>query len=433
MSKLAEKTEINSRANLLAQPAFFAQRFVYEQLVFAEMVGGDADARLVAINRESRVYYCSCPFRPKPCVHALAFGVLLAQENEDSFTPVAELPEPVKALLAGLPAARRYSPAGSENRAAAREQRRFERLERAAGGFEDLETWLLDTIRRGLATVVSEDPRWWDNIAVRMADASMPGLSRTLRLLGQIPASNPDWAEKTAAVLGECYLAARAFRKRSSLPENLPYDLQNFVGIATKKEEVVAAQLLEKDFWAVVGQVEEPLEDKLAVRRSWLMAGNSGRFALLLDFAFGGGGFSPGFEPGSIQQGTLSFYPSAFLQRALPLDDLKEIPKKVEKLQGFEDFDTFAGDYAATLARQPWLQYFPAVFNHARVLRRGNGFFISDVPERSLQLRIPEKNGWRLLALGGGHPLTLFGEWDGAVFRPLSAVADGRFVTNISA
>ncbi len=429
MSKSAEKTEAGTRANLLADPVFFPHRHIFEKIIFAEIPAGDGCSHAVAMNLETRALYCSCPFFPKPCVHALALSALYTRAGEARFTRAGALPDRMQALVSGLPAGRERPAIRTENRLAAQTQRRFERLERAAGGFEDLEAWLLDTIRRGLATVVSEDPRWWENIAARMADASMPGLSRTLRLLGRIPASDTDWAEKTASGLAECYLAARAFRKRDALPDKLPYDLQNFVGIAAKKEEVLTSGERQHDVWAVVGRVEEPLEDKLSVRRTWLKAGKSGRYALLLDFSFGGAGFSPGFAPGSIQQGTLAYYPAAFPQRALLLEDWKEVPKQVEKLQDFQDFNTFAEAYAAALAVQPWLQYFPAIFSAATVYRQGGHFMIADQNERSLRLNIAENAGWRLLALGSGRPLALFGEWDGAALRPLTTVAEGRFVS----
>jgi len=429
MSKPVEKTESDVRAELLAHPAFFPHRHVFEKIIFAEMPAGDSHSHAVAMNLETRTLYCSCPFFPKPCVHTLALNALYAREGEDCFARADALPDRVQALISGSPASRERPAIRPETRLAARTQRRFERLERAAGGFADLEAWLLDTIRRGLATVVSEDPRWWENIAVRMADASMPGLSRTLRLLGQIPASDPAWAEKAASALAGCYLAARAFRKRDILPDGLPYDLQNFVGIAAKKEEVLANGERLHDVWAVLGGIEEPLEDKLSVRRTWLKAGQSGRYALLLDFAFGGAGFPPGLAPGSIHQGTLAYYPSAFPQRALLLDDWKEVPKRVEKPQDFQDFDTFADAYAGALAIQPWLPYFPAIFNAATVYRQGGYFMIADRNEKSLHLNIAENTAWRLLALGGNHPLALFGEWDGAALRPLTAVAEGRFVS----
>ena len=429
MSKSAEKTESGARANLLAYPAFFPHRYVFEKIIFAEMPAGDGHSHAVAMNLETRTLYCSCPFFPKPCVHALALSALYARGGEAHFEPADALPERMRALVSGLPAGRERPAIQTETRLAARMQRRFERLERAAGGFEDLEAWLLDTIRRGMATVVSEAPRWWENIAARMADASMSGLSRALRLLGQIPASDPAWAEKTASALAECYLAARAFRKRDTLPDGLPYDLQNFVGIAVKKEEVLANGERRHDVWAVIGKVEEPLEDKLSVRRTWLKAGQSGRYALLLDFAFGSAGFSPGLAPGSVHQGTLAYYPSAFPQRALLLDDWKEAPKRIEKLRDFQDFDTFADAYAGALAAQPWLQYFPAIFSEATVYRQVGCFMIADRNEKSLRLNIAENAAWRLLAFGGGHPLALFGEWDGVALRPLTAVAEGRFVS----
>jgi hypothetical protein len=33
------------------------------------------------------------------------------------------------------------------------------------------------------------------------------------------------------------------------------------------------------------------------------------------------------------------------------------------------------------------------------------------------------------LALSGGHPIDVFGEWDGYSFSPLSAVAEGRLAS----
>ena len=40
----------------------------------------------------------------------------------------------------------------------------------------------------------------------------------------------------------------------------------------------------------------------------------------------------------------------------------------------------------------------------------------------------PIDKGWSLLALSGGYPLTVFGEWDGEAFLPLGAWVEGRFV-----
>ena len=428
MEKTASKTEIPSRATLLAQSDFFPQRFIFEKIIFAEIIANEEVTHGVAVNLETKSLYCTCPFRPKPCIHALALNALFEREGESVFTLANELPDWVNAFLNGLPANQIHSGKNTEAKTTAKAKTRFERLERAANGMEDLEAWLLDTARRGLATVVSEDPKWWEGIASRMADASMTGLSRNLRLFGQISPSSPDWADRVAGVFADCYLAVRAFRKRDILPEPLLFDLQNFVGINTKKEEVLTSGEQVQDVWAVVGQIEEPLEDKLSVRRTWLLGGKTGRSALLLDYAFGADGFQPGFEPGTIQQGALAFYPSAFPQRALVVDDFVVVPKRVEKLPGFTDFEDFMLSYAAAVAAQPWLQIFPAAFSKV-IPQVGKGeFFLIDQNERVLPLNASETVAWQLLALSGGMPISLFGEWVSRGLRPLSVATEGRFV-----
>jgi hypothetical protein len=54
---------------------------------------------------------------------------------------------------------------------------------------------------------------------------------------------------------------------------------------------------------------------------------------------------------------------------------------------------------------------------------------VRDADGYVLPLRPGFEQGWRLLALSGGHPLAAFGEWDGDHFLPLSAWAEGRFVS----
>lgn len=357
----------------------------------------------------------------------MALKTLLDREGEQDFTAVEALPDWVSALLAGQPVGNRASNRVSAGKT--KEQRRFERLERAASGFEDLEAWLHDTARRGLATVVSEDPKWWEGIAARLADASMTGLSRTLRLAGQIPATGPDWADRTASIFASCYLAVRAFRKRDTMPEPLLHDLQQFIGINIKKESVLSSGEKVSDTWAIVGQIEEHLEERLSMRSTWLLGAKTGRFGRLLDYSFGSDGFPPGFEPGSISQGTLAFYPSAYPLRALVAGDWATVPKKVEKMPGFEDFEIFALCWSAALAAQPWLSSFPAVWSDVIPIQSGGRFVALDQNQKSLSLDVPELTGWKMVALSSGRPLSIFGEWNGIGFRPLSVVAEGRFVT----
>jgi hypothetical protein len=54
-------------------------------------------------------------------------------------------------------------------------------------------------------------------------------------------------------------------------------------------------------------------------------------------------------------------------------------------------------------------------------LRAGGGWVVMDTAGCCLPLRVAEMDGWRLLALSGGRPLPVAGEWDGERLELLSA------------
>ena len=78
------------------------------------------------------------------------------------------------------------------------------------------------------------------------------------------------------------------------------------------------------------------------------------------------------------------------------------------------------GEYAAALARQPWLERFPLALAAVTPAPRGDGWAVVDAEERWLPVAPRFEGGWQLRALSGGRPLWLFGEWDGEWLRPLS-------------
>lgn len=418
------------RFEQIAQPAFFRLCQTNGDHAWALLPVFADQTHAVALDLEKNTLFCSCPVYPKPCLHARAFERLFAQAGDTAFEHVNDLPEWAAALINGLPAPMPAERAGAsaEQRNLAAQNRRLERLERAANGFEDLELWLLDTIRRGLATSLSEDPSFFQGIAARLADASMRSLSRRVRLLESASASDPDaWANQALATLADAALALQAFRNRAKLPEPLLHDLEAFIGIALKKEQVLADGEPVHDIWAVTGQVEEPVEGALLQRRTWLYGAKSRRFALLTDYAHGDAGFPPGLLPGAIVEGRLVFYPSAWPQRALASSDLNATPKTIEKLPGYPNIRTMAIDYATALGAQPWLTHFPVVLQNVTPVREKGQFGLAD--EAGKYLSLEPSSAWAAFALGGGQPLAVFGEWNGTSLFALSAVAGKRFAT----
>ena len=55
-------------------------------------------------------------------------------------------------------------------------------------------------------------------------------------------------------------------------------------------------------------------------------------------------------------------------------------------------------------------------------------FFLVDQTEKVISLKAKELAGWTLLSISCGNPVTVFGEWDGKFFHPLSVFIGKRFV-----
>ncbi len=416
------------RAERLANRTFFPYPCRSGNVVFAIMPASVDPPHYVAFDTATNQSYCSCPFQPKPCLHAQALRLFFAREGETAFDVLENVPDWVHAFLHTQPSFQKPSNQKPETFKPETLQQET-RLERTRLGFEDLETWLLDTLRRGVATAVSEDPDFFKNIAARLADASMRGLSRSIRTLEALPADHPDWPERIAAVLADAALALHAFRRRNHLPEPLLRDLEAVVGISPKKEAVRAEGEILRDAWAVVGMAEEQVEDQLRQRRTWLLGAGSGRFALLLEYAFGEPEFLPGFKPGFVLEGDLVFYPSAWPLRALASDEIKILPQTLENLPGFEKIGDMVRTCAAAFGLQPWLSVFPAVLLNATPFYHKNRFGIADRAGKQIPLANPESDCWSLIALSSGHPITVFGEWNGETLTARSAIADERFIT----
>jgi hypothetical protein len=86
--------------------------------------------------------------------------------------------------------------------------------------------------------------------------------------------------------------------------------------------------------------------------------------------------------------------------------------------------------FSRALATEPWLRRLLFVID-ARVLRRrersgSSRVYAVDSRRSALPLRGREHDV--LLAVSGGHPLVLAGQWNGFELEPLVAYADGRAV-----
>ncbi|MCS7037179.1 MAG: hypothetical protein RMJ33_08455 [Saprospiraceae bacterium] len=407
------------RPQLLAEPVFFQHCARWERWRWALLPVSVEAAHRVVFDTATGASLCTCPFRPRPCVHAQAFALVVQAADLQVFEEQSEPPE----WLTGVgPAV-----APRKVRGASPDDERSVRIQR---GLEDLEAWLADTLQRGVAVCAAEDPQFYLTASARLADASMRGLSRRIRTAGEAFARQLDHPEPFVAALADAALAIQAWKRRDRLSEAQRNDLEAFLGFTPKKEAVRAQRERLSDIWAVVGASEETLEASLRERRTWLLGAKSGRFALLQDYAFGAEDFPPAFLPGVLVQGTVAYYPSAWPLRALPIETLETIPeRKVKKLPGWRTFSEMTHTFARALARHPWLPALPAALIEVRPLRSTTGFALADGEGFCVLLGGSEQECWVLLALSEGRPIAVFGEWDGERLRALSAICEERLVS----
>ena len=86
---------------------------------------------------------------------------------------------------------------------------------------------------------------------------------------------------------------------------------------------------------------------------------------------------------------------------------------------------------AQRLAANPWSHWHPlrcsaATLHYDAQAQEGHQFHLQ-WGDMALPLQLHTSDGWALLALSGGQPLTVQGEWDGASLRPLSALGPEGF------
>lgn len=365
---------------------------------------------------------CSCPSRKQPCKHAL--GLLLLSVR--GLLAAGPRPAEVDEWLAGR-AERQAKAAAKADRArsgevadpAAQERRRARRHANVEAGILDLERWLDDLVRGGLAAAQARSWASWDEAGARLVDAQAPGLAGRVRALGRAAHSGPGWPDRLLAQLGLLHLVLEGWRHLDQLPPELATEVRTQVGFPTARADVVATVPV-RDRWDVVAAVISD-DGILATRRVWLRGRSVGGWALLLDTGPSGATFDAEVVVGTTFEADVHRYPGAGGRRAL-VGARHADATRIDQLDGSEVADVLAAD-ALALAASPWVPQTPVCLGSVVPLCDGAAWFAVDGRGDGLPLDRP---AWDVLALSGGHPVVVVGEWDGHHLVPLSCFADGR-------
>ena len=393
--------------------------------LWGECRGSAAAPYRAVVDLSGPAYRCSCPSRKFPCKHVLALLLLWAEGTvqDDAAGP----PDWAASWLTARTARASRAPSGepAEPKDAKAAARRAEQREiRVAAGLAELDRWLCDQARQGLAASQQAGYAHWDDIAARMVDAQAPGLAERLRALASVPHSGAGWDGRLLEEYALLHLLAVAYRRQGELPPPLRETVRSRIGFSLRQADVLAGGPPVRDHWQVLAR-RDLEQDRIRARRTWLRGRKTGRDALLLSFAAAGQPLDDSLTVGTDADADLVFYPGAVPLRAVVLakhDDSHGGPPDGGPVTGL-----LAG-YAAALAADPWLDSWPAVVQVTPA--RAPAPVVRDADGDALPLHPGAGDCWPLFALSGGRPVTLAGEWTPRGLWPLTAWDEGgRAVT----
>ncbi|MEU7643653.1 SWIM zinc finger family protein [Streptomyces huasconensis] len=366
-------------------------------------------------------YKCSCPSRKFPCKHAL--GLLLVWAGADGTVPDGEPPAWAEEWLASRrkrvedKRSSTASPAAPADPEAAR-RRAEKRAARITAGATELEQRLSDLMRSGTASAEQAGYGLWEETAARMVDAQAPGLAARVRELGAIPSSGPGWPVRLLEECALLHLLDQGWLHRDALPPGLAATVRSRVGLPAQPEGPPL-----RDRWLVLAQYDT-VDSKLTTRRVWLYGTDSGRTALLLSYGAAGRAPALALPVGLALDAELTGYPGARQLRADLGEQFAAPAPTAERPPGVRTAEA-AARYGETLRHDPWLESWPVTLSEVIPAQADGAWQLADADGGSALPLAPtaasDRGLWRLVALSGGAPLTVFGECGHQGFTPLAA------------
>ncbi len=411
--------------------------------VWGLCAGSGSDPYRTVVDTTGPAYRCGCPGRRSPCEHAL--GLLLVWAAGERALAAGEPPDWAEEWLTGrrgraaeekgaagkdaegkstagmggvggAPAS--GAPASGPADPEAARRRAVRRAERISGGAQELEQRLADLLRGGLAAADQPGYGLWEETAARMVDAQAPGLAARVRELGALSASGPGWPVRLLEECALLHLLDRAWLGIDRLPEPLAATVRTRVGLTAPADGPPV-----RDHWLVLAQYDTP-DGRIVTRRVWLYGRRSGRTALLL--SFGAAGRAPGtsLPVGATIDAEVTPYPGGGRLR-VELGQRFGDPSPGGTPPPGGSTAAALSAYGDALRDDPWLDAWPTTLRAVIPVPSGDGWQLVDAAgEGALPVApsAPARPGlWKLAALSGGLPVTVFGECGHRGFDPLAA------------
>lgn len=412
MLSLAPDASSREAAQGVAEPGRWQARGVTGQTLYGECEGSGTSRYRTCADLGESAYRCTCPSRKIPCKHTL--GLLLLWSAGD-VPESAALPawaaqwQAARAARAaradGADGADRPPGAGARSAPGASREEGSQRHARVAAGLAELERWLADQTRQGLAAATASD---WEGVAKRLIDAQAPGVASMVTRLARVREED-EWPGRLLEEYALIHLLAVAYRRRAELPPPLAETVLMRVGFPVTREEVLARPTV-RDRWDVLGTRDEE-QDRLTARRVWLRGRETGRPALVLTFTPAGQPLDASLVTGTTIDADLAFYPGAAPLRALVAHRHHEEAVTEPGPPPGTSVDDALAEVAEAIRADPWTESWPVVLT---------GVVPGEDELAGFPLLASWRAVWRLLAVSGGRPVTVAAEWTPRGLRPLT-------------
>ena len=253
-------------------------------------------------------------------------------------------------------------PARSSPPSDAGESTRNERVERLVGGLIELDRWLEDRLRVGLADPGIARFSTWDEVARRLTDARAGALANRVRRLAGKVGAHAEWHDHVLAEMGVLHLLAEAGQRVPQLPGDLADAVATACGWQVRKADVEATAPYVDD-WLVAGR-SDVREDLVEVRRVWLRGLRRGDWAMVLSFAAYRQALDSSLTVGTVVTADLHRYPGSAHRALVGRCTMSTPPPSSCRVAAARVAATTAGvceSVGAALAREPWLERVPAI------------------------------------------------------------------------
>jgi hypothetical protein len=217
-------------------------------------------------------------------------------------------------------------------------------------------------------------------------------------------------------------------QRTASLPSGLADGVHVATGLTVAKDDVLAG-VASTGRWIVAGE-SRSREDRITVQRTWLVSGppqGPATWAMVLAFGAFGNEVVSEHRVGSALDADLHWYPGGIALRAL----VGKVHGEPGPAAAPPPTSTVADALSAAgwaLAGEPWLERYPLCVR-ATPAPLGNARWALADGTGSIPIVGEFSRTAEIVAVSGGEPVVVMGEWSTDGFLPLTLFADHQAVT----